>query len=65
MSLQAQNPAPPDQIDALVVRLQKGTNGHYAGFLQTLRETDQEAIVSEVLREGHVSDLKQLVCILH
>ena len=50
-----------DQIAALTEKLRKGTNGHYAGFLQTLRETDQGAVVSDTLGEDLSSDQKQMV----
>ena len=49
--LQAKWPASPDQIEVLVEKLLRGTNGNYKGFLRTLTETDQEAVVVQVLEE--------------
>ena len=64
ISLQSEYPAPPDQIAALSEKLRKGTNRHYAGFLQTLRETDQGAIVSDILGEDPSLDKEQMVSTL-
>ena len=47
--------ASPDQIGDLIGKLNHGTNGNYKGFLRTLIETDQEAIVAQVLEEHNGS----------
>ena len=62
--LQSKYPAPPDQVEALTEKLRKGTNRHYAGFLQTLRETDQRAVVSDILGEDPSLDEEQMVSTL-